>query len=160
MDCRMKFIRPFLAAAFLFAAGAALAASSITFKTATAIMSTPDLAVGYVTLVSDKDDTLTGLSSPCCDAVELHTMRMKNDTMQMRKLDALPLKAGVPVTIGDRGAGDSMHLMLISVHKEMQPGEQFPILFHFAKSAPQKAIFTVTRRGAKTTDASAAAAQH
>lgn len=154
----MKSVRHFFAVAVLLAANAAHA---VTFTNATAIMATPNFGSAYVTLTSDKDTTLTSFSSPCCDDVELHTSSMKDGVMSMRKLDTLDLKTNVPIAIaGDKGMGDSMHLMLIGAHQEMKPGQHFPIIFHFAKGASQTTSFTVVERGAKTTGNGASAAQH
>jgi len=161
VDYRMKCIKPISAALILLAAGAAFAATAITFTQATATLATPTLGAASVTITSMQDDTLTSLSSPCCTAVELHSMTMKNDMMQMRKLDSLAVKAGAPVTIGQHSGGmDSMHLMLIGVQQPLKPGQQFPITFHFTKQGAQSTSFTVSERGAKTTMGGAAAMQH
>lgn len=157
----MKSIKPLIAAIIVLAAGTALACKCVEFKDAVATMATPTLGGAYVTFVSDKDDTLTGLSSPCCDAVELHRMSKENGVMSMRKLDSLPLKSGVPVILGEhRGDSESMHLMLIGVHKAMKPGQKFPVTFTFAKEKPHTATFTVAKRGAKTTGTGAAGHAH
>lgn len=157
----MKSVKPLFAAFIVLAAGTALACKCIEFKDAVATMATPTLGGAYVTFVSDKDDTLTGLSSPCCDAVELHRMGMENGVMSMRKIDSLPLTAGVPVVLAEHhGATESMHLMLIGVHKAMKPGQKFPITFTFAKEKPHTATFTVAKRGVKTTGTEAAGHAH
>ena len=138
MGYRMKFAKPAIATLLLLAAGAVSAAAttnSVSFTDAHAILATPTLGSGYVTMTSTQDDTLTGLSSPCCDAVELHSMSMKDDTMRMRKLDSLALKAGTPTIIG-------------------------PITFHFANQTAQTASFTVTERSVKTPAGAAAHTQH
>ena len=136
-----------IAAAILFFATSALAVDA---KQATAIMATPNFGSAYVTLTSPTDDTLLRLTSPCCDAVELHSMTMSNGTMQMRKLDQLALAAGVPVAItGEHGMDDSMHLMLIGIHTPMKPGATFPVTFYFATQKPLTARFTVVERSTK-----------
>ena len=164
MGYRMKFAKPAIATLLLLAAGAVSAAAttnSVSFTDAHAILATPTLGSGYVTMTSTQDDTLTGLSSPCCDAVELHSMSMKDDTMRMRKLDSLALKAGTPTIIGkDGSAMDSTHLMLIGLHQQLAVGQQFPITFHFANQTAQTASFTVTERSVKTPAGAAAHTQH
>ena len=155
MDYRMKYTSPLLAAMILLTAGIAFAASSVTFKDATAYVNTPTVGGAYITITSAKDDTLTGLSSPCCDAVELHSMTMKGDVMQMRKLDSLALKADVPAVIAH-----SMHLMLIGPHADITQGKPFPVTFHFVHQGDKTATFAVQQRGAKTTAGAASGAQH
>lgn len=144
----MRSVKSFAVAFVLLAAGAALACKCIEFKNATAIMATPTIGSAYVTFVSDKDDTLIGLSSPCCDAVELHSSTMKDGVMSMRRIEKLDLTSGVAVTLAEHNMqGDSMHLMLIGLHKEYKPGQKFPIAFTFAKEGKHEAIFTVAKRG-------------
>ena len=162
MAYRMKFAKPAIAVLLLLAASAAFAATPrVAFSNATAILATPSLGSAYVTLTSTKDDMLTGFSSPCCDAVELHSMTMKGDTMQMRKLDSLVLKAGAATIIG-KGADtmNTTHLMLIGVHQPLAVGQQFPITFQFAKQPAQTVNFTVTERSVKTAPDTAAHTQH
>ena len=136
-----------LTALILLTAGSAFASGDVSFEKPIAITATPTLGSAYVILTSPQDDTLTGFSSPCCDAVELHSMHMSNDAMQMRKMDVLAVKANAPVNIVENHGGmDSMHLMLIGLHREFTAGQRFPITFTFAKQGKKTADFTVTRR--------------
>ncbi len=139
----------YLSVVVLLAAGAALACDCFEFRNTTAVIASPTMGSGYLSLVSEKDDVLQSLSSDCCDAVELHKTTMDNGIMRMRKLESLPIKAGVPIEIlGEKSKGDALHLMLIGLHKNYKPGEKITINFTFAKEKAHKAIFKVVKRGA------------
>ena len=139
----------YAALALMLISGAAFACKCFEFTHASVVMATPTMGAAYVSLVSEKDDTLTSLSSDCCDAVELHTTTNENGVMKMRKLEKLDLKAGVPVEIMGEGKGDALHLMLIGVKHAYKPGQNISITFHFAKESPHKTSFKVVTRAAK-----------
>lgn len=143
------------------AVSAAYACKCIEFKDTTAVMASPTMGAAYVTLVSDKNDTLTHLTSSCCEAVELHETTKMDGVMRMRKLDSLALTSGVAVDItGEQGTGDAMHLMLIGIKKPLKPGQKFNVTFHFAKEGPHSASFTVVKRGQKPGAATADHSMH
>ncbi len=150
----MIFVRKYAFATLAIAliAGGAMACATCTeFKDARAIFSTPTLGVAYVSFVSEKNDTLTGLTSDCCAAVELHTSSSENGVMKMRKLDSLNVKSGVPVELTGREGGEatSMHVMLIGVKKPYKAGQKLRIMFNFVKSGNHEVNFTVAKRGEK-----------
>lgn len=113
---------------------------------ATASFASPAMGVGYVTLKSANDDTLTGLKSNCCEAVELHSSTMENGVMKMRKLETLELTAGKPVAITKAGG---MHFMFINPHMAYKPGDVIGINLTFAKAGEHTQLFTVGGKAGK-----------
>lgn len=69
---------------------------------------------------------LTGASTPIADTVELHTMSMENNMMQMRKVESFPVSEGTPLIL-ERGGN---HLMLFGL-QTLQVGEQVDVTLTF-----------------------------
>ncbi|MGA1342382.1 MAG: copper chaperone PCu(A)C [Hyphomonas sp.] len=66
---------------------------------------------GLYASVSGGSLTLIGATTPAAASVELHTMSMENDMMQMRKVDSLPLTPDLPLVL-ERGGN---HLMFFGL---------------------------------------------
>jgi copper(I)-binding protein len=69
------------------------------------------VAAAYLTIESATGATLTRVEVPKAKEVELHTMRVEDGVMQMRRLESLAIPPSVPVEL--KPGGD--HLMLIDV---------------------------------------------
>jgi copper(I)-binding protein len=67
----------------------------------------------------DEDRALVAAASAASDVVELHTHRMQDGMMQMRKIERIDLPAGETVTLKPGG----LHVMLIGLKQPLQPGE-------------------------------------
>ena len=63
---------------------------------------------GLYVSVTGAPVTLIGASTPAAGKVEMHTMSMENDMMQMRKVESFPVSEGSPLVL-ERGGN---HLML------------------------------------------------
>lgn len=74
--------------------------------------------------------TLVGASSPASGHVELHTMQMDGDMMQMRHVDEVRIEAGDTYAMRP---GGGFHLMLIGLTQPLQEGDQFPLTLIFAE---------------------------
>lgn len=98
-------------------------------------------AVGFVTISSDKPDALIGAESNCCAALELHTHRMEDDVITMRKLDKVSLPAGQKVWLRPGG----FHLMLIGLKKPLTDGMKVPVTLLFEHAPPHAIEFEVDR---------------
>ena len=126
-------------------AGTANAAPAISFSDMTISAASPTMAAGYFTATSAVDDKIIGVASDCCDAVELHKNEMKDNIMRMRKIEALPLKAGVPTLAQQtHGAGESVHVMLIGPKKLLKKGDEVKVTFSFEHAPKQTVLFTVS----------------
>jgi copper(I)-binding protein len=86
-----------------------------------------DIAAAYLTLEAKQPLTLSGAKSPAAEAVELHSMSMKNGVMEMRHLPALELAPGKPVTLEPGG----LHLMLINLKKPLKAGDKVRLVLSF-----------------------------
>ncbi len=72
-------------------------------------------------------DRLVGASSPLAAKVELHTMSMKGDVMQMREVDAVEIPANAPIKFAPGG----LHIMLTGLKARLKPGEMVPLTLTF-----------------------------
>ncbi len=69
------------------------------------------------------DRALVGAASRVCDVVELHTHRMEDGMMRMRRIDRIPLPAGETVALEPGG----LHIMLIGLHEPLRAGDSVPL---------------------------------
>jgi copper(I)-binding protein len=99
---------------------------------------------GYVTLTSAVADRLVGGSTPAAGRLELHTMSMQGDVMQMRQVDAIDLPAGRKVELKPGG----LHLMFIGVTKPLTAGSKLPVTLRFERAGEVKVEFDVAQRPA------------
>jgi periplasmic copper chaperone A len=99
---------------------------------------------GYLTLTSAAADRLLGGSTPVAQRVELHTMSMKGDVMEMRQIDAIELPAGRKVELKPGG----LHVMFIGITQPLKQGSKVPVTLRFEKAGEMKVEFEVTHRPA------------
>ena len=81
----------------------------------------------FMRLTADKDVVLTGVSSPVARVVEVHEMSMDKDSMRMRAVDQLPLKAGQTNELKSGG----LHIMMMGLKKQIKVGEVVPLTLSF-----------------------------
>lgn len=87
--------------------------------------------VAYLTIHGgDVADRLVGVSSPRSSKVELHTMSMDGDVMQMREVDAIDVPAQGEVKLMPGG----MHLMLLGLTAPLKAGEKVSLTLHFERA--------------------------
>ncbi|MCF7983873.1 MAG: copper chaperone PCu(A)C [Thiohalocapsa sp.] len=67
-----------------------------------------------------EDRALVSAQSPAADVVELHTHRMQDGMMQMRRVERIALPAGETVTLEPGG----LHVMLIGLKQQLSPGDE------------------------------------
>ena len=65
------------------------------------------------------DRALVSATSDVSEVVELHTHRMEDGMMKMRRVDQIELPAGETVTLAPGG----LHLMLIGLKQQLTPGD-------------------------------------
>lgn len=99
----------------------------------------PGMAAAYPTVTSTAEDAILSASAECCAAVELHTHLEDNGILRMRKVDSVPLKAGVPTVFKSGG----LHIMFIGFKKQPAPGDTLPVTFRFAHAPEQTVTFAV-----------------
>ncbi|MYM34555.1 copper chaperone PCu(A)C [Duganella sp. FT50W] len=81
----------------------------------------------FMTLTATQTTKLVGASSPAAGAVEVHEMKMDNDMMRMRQLQALDLPAGQAVKLAPGG----YHLMLLGLKQPLKDGDKVPLTLEF-----------------------------
>ncbi len=85
------------------------------------------IAAAYFTIESKQTLSLSSVTSPAAEVVEIHTMSMHNGMMEMRQLPALALEAGKPVKLEPGG----LHLMLINPKQPLKEGDKVPMVLNF-----------------------------
>jgi copper(I)-binding protein len=81
----------------------------------------------YFIVRSAEEDEIVGVSSDVADAVEMHESTMSGDVMEMHHMGTIPLDAGAELTFEPGG----LHVMLIGLKQDLQPGDEFEVTFHF-----------------------------
>jgi len=83
----------------------------------------------YFTLhnYSAVDDELIGVSAKISQTVEFHESKLVNDVMTMQMLSSVPVSSGEDVVFVPGG----LHIMLVGLKKDVNPGESFEITLHF-----------------------------
>jgi copper(I)-binding protein len=77
----------------------------------------------FMTLTSAQGARLVAASSPVAGVVEVHEMKMVDDVMRMRQIDALELPAGQAVALSPGG----YHLMLLNLKQPLKDGDKVPL---------------------------------
>ena len=87
-----------------------------------------DMTMGGVTISVDGGDViLNSASSPSFGTIELHTMAMMDDRMQMRQVENFEIADGEALEL-KRGGN---HLMMFDVGEGVTGGERVDITFNF-----------------------------
>lgn len=89
-------------------------------------------SAAYLTIENktETDDTLLEVRSDVAEKVEIHDMTMEEMVMRMRRLNALPVKAGETVTLAPGG----LHIMLIRLKQPLSEGMSVPLTLVFEKA--------------------------
>ena len=77
----------------------------------------------FMAITSTVDAHVVGITSPVADRVEIHEMKMNNETMTMRAIPSLPLDAGKTVQLAPGG----FHIMLFGLHQQVKAGDSVPL---------------------------------
>lgn len=76
---------------------------------------------------SDQDRALVGAASPAAEVTELHTHRMEDGMMKMRKVEQIDLPANSTLSLQPGG----LHVMLIGLKQQLQPGDEVSLTLLF-----------------------------
>lgn len=87
-------------------------------------------AGGLMAYVTGPAVELVGASTDAADRVELHTMSMEDDVMQMRQVESFPVSEGEPAVL-QRGGN---HLMLFGVDPAIAVGDTVDLSLEFRDS--------------------------
>jgi len=81
------------------------------------------VAGAFMDLTADADMTLVAAESPTSKTVELHTMRMEEGVMVMRRVTDIALPRGRTVQLEPGG----LHVMLIDIKAQLKAGDAAPL---------------------------------
>lgn len=93
----------------------------------------------FMTLRAQEPLRLVGVTSPVAGVVEIHSMKMEGDVMQMRALDALDLPANTIVRLQPGG----YHMMLMDLKRALRKGESIPVELRLEKAGGQRLTQTL-----------------
>ena len=85
------------------------------------------IVAAYLTIESQQALSLSHVTSPSAETVEIHTMSMHNGMMKMRQIPVLALEAGKPVKLEPGG----LHLMLINPKQALKEGDTVQLVLNF-----------------------------
>ena len=89
------------------------------------------VAGGFMKIIDQgAADQLISASSSVADEVQLHTMSMEGNTMQMRQVRAIDVPAAGTVELKPGG----LHLMLIGIKTPLKAGDLIAVKLKFAKA--------------------------
>lgn len=130
-------MKPMIAALLLAAALPAAAANvQVTDAWARATMPGQKVSAAYMTIRSDADAKLVGVSSVAVPRVELHEMKMDGEVMRMREVGTLALPAGKPVKLEPGG----YHIMLMNLDRAIAAGEAVPLTLTIESGGRQETV--------------------
>jgi copper(I)-binding protein len=79
-------------------------------------------------------DRLLAVRGEVADALQLHSMALKDNVMHMREVDAIDVPAGAKVKLEPGG----LHIMLVGLKAPLAAGSSFPLTLKFEKAGEVK----------------------
>jgi periplasmic copper chaperone A len=142
-------------ATVLFSMAALASDTAVTISEPYAKPTAGKIGIAFFTATASKNDSITSVSSACCDAVEIHRSEKFNGIMSMRKISELKLSKNEAHRVQpDEANGE--HMMLIGLKKPLSIGDEVSVTFTFAKAPSQTVSFPVrdARSDTSATDSS------
>lgn len=88
----------------------------------------------------DQADVLLSAESDVAEYLELHMSMMSDDgTMSMQEQESVPIPQNSSVMFEPGG----LHLMLINLQTELNPGDEFPLVLRFQEAGPVEIVVLV-----------------
>ena len=111
-------------------------ADEITISKAFVKMPRPgvDVTAGFATVKASTDLKVIKVSNKNFKNIELHSMKMANGVMEMRKLTEPRLGPNSPLVLSP----GNDHLMLFGIKKKLEPGENLDLTFVFKDGKDNK----------------------
>ena len=101
-------------------------------------------AGGFMKITSSgAADQLISASAPVSDDVQLHTMKMEGNVMQMREVKQIDVPANGAVELKPGG----LHLMFMNIKAPLKAGEMVPVKLKFAKAGEVEVKMPVNAPG-------------
>lgn len=132
----MNHVRIRIAATLALALCTATATAQVTIDDAWVRATVPNQpATGaFMRLNSPTDTRLVAARTPAAAVTEIHEMRMDNDVMRMRQVQAVELPAGETVELKPGG----YHLMMMQLKDTVTAGTQVPLTLTFEDAKGQR----------------------
>ena len=134
-----------LALSLLFSFQVAANETAITVSDAYARATPPNAPTSAIFLkmtnASEHEMSLTSASTPAAGRVELHTMLMDGDVMQMRQVKQIEVAAGKTVELKPGG----LHLMLFDLQTKFAEGEEVELTLVFSDGSQQQLTVPVKK---------------
>lgn len=89
-----------------------------------------------MTITSDVDTRLAGVSSQAAEIVELHETEMEGDVMRMRAVETIDLPADEVVELKPGG----FHVMLIGLVEQAKEGDIIPLTLTFKGDEDEQTV--------------------
>jgi len=114
----------------------AYGADEITISKAFIKMPRPgvDVTAGFATVKASTDLKVIEVSNKNFKKIELHSMKMTNGVMEMRKLTEPKLGPNSPLVLSP----GNDHLMLFGIKKKLEPSENLDLIFVFKDAKNNK----------------------
>jgi hypothetical protein len=93
----------------------------------------------FMTITSSSPARLVEAGSPAAGVVEIHEMKMENQVMRMRRIDAIELPAGQAVRLEPGG----YHVMMMEVAGPLQEGARVPLTLTVETAAGERETLQV-----------------
>ena len=93
-----------------------------------------DVTAGFATVKASSDLKVIEVSNKNFKKIELHSMKMANGVMEMRKLTEPSLGPNSPLVLSP----GNDHLMLFGIKEKLEPGENLDLTFVFKDSRDNK----------------------
>ena len=93
-----------------------------------------DVTAGFATVKASSDLKVIEVSNKNFKKIELHSMKMANGVMEMRKLIEPKLGPNSPLVLSPGGN----HLMLFGIKEKLEPGENLDLTFVFKDGKDNK----------------------
>lgn len=101
-------------------------------------------AGGFMKITSNgAADQLISASAPISNDVQLHTMKMDGNVMQMREVKQIDVPANGAVELKPGG----LHLMFMNIKAPLKAGEMVPVKLKFAKAGEVEVKMPVNASG-------------
>ena len=103
----------------------------------------------YLTLTNHGhlSDQLVGAATPIAERAEMHTHRMEDGLMKMRKVDQVELQPHEEVVFAPSGN----HIMLIGLSQVLKKGKRFPLMLFFKEAGHTMVQVIIEAAGATST---------
>ena len=93
-----------------------------------------DVTAGFATVKASTDLKVIEVSNKNFKKIELHSMKMTNGVMEMRKLTEPKLGPNSPLVLSP----GNDHLMLFGIKKKLEPSENLDLIFVFKDAKNNK----------------------